>query len=61
MWWLLGGLAAVVAGLVAVIARRGGSMTPPQTDGEDPVKANRERFDGAGTGGGSIGGGFGVG
>ena len=61
MWWLLGGLAAVIAGLVAVGLGRRHAPTPSGDDGEDPVKANRERFDGAGTGGGSIGGGFGVG
>ncbi|WP_169701785.1 hypothetical protein [Janibacter terrae] len=27
MWWLLGGIAAAIAGLGAVIARRGGSMS----------------------------------
>lgn len=33
MWWLLGGLVAVIAGLVAVIARRGGSMDGQDHDG----------------------------
>ncbi|WP_170307542.1 hypothetical protein N5P18_10780 [Janibacter terrae] len=33
MWWLLGGIAAAIAGLGAVIARRGGSMSSSDIDG----------------------------
>lgn len=39
MWWLLGGLVAVIAGLGAVIARRGGSMSGSDLDDRNKAAA----------------------